>query len=575
MLKNKRWLLVGVIAAMLVMAACAAPTPTTTEAPATAAPTEAMTEAPTAAPTEAAPAGPVGDCDAQNAAGATSPMKSIEATDDHTVVFTLCNTDPAFINKIAIASMGIYSAAQLESTGGTGELLEKPLGTGPYVVSDWKKGESLTLTRNDKYWGDKAKTATLIFQVSTDATARLTTLKSGDADGIDNVAPTDFDTVKNDSTLQLTLRPGVNLGYLGMNNKYPPFNDVHVRRAVAQAIDRDRYLKFFPAGSTVANFFTPCVLPHGCSGDPWYKFDPAAAKAELQLADDAAVRNGFATKLYLRDASRAYQPQPQQMAQDLKDQLKANLNVDVTIEIQDSPTFLSNAANGKLDGLVMIGWIADYPHITDYLDYHFGANGKRFGDPYADIYNLLGEASKLTDADKADALYVQANAKVKELAPMVPLVNGVSGVAWKADVVNPNVSPLSLEVFDQVDPGGRDTFVFIQNAEPPGLYCADETDGEAVRVCNQINESLYRFKPGTLEAEPALATECAPDADLKVWTCKIRENVTFSDGSPLTANDVVQSFTVQWDASNPLHKGNTGTYEFFDLLFGIINKPAS
>jgi ABC-type transport system substrate-binding protein len=569
MLKNKRWLLVGVIAAMLVMAACAAPTPTTTEAPATAAPV--VTEAPaTAAPTEAPPAGPVGDCAAQTAEGATSPIESIVASDDHTVVFTLCNPDPAFLNKIAIASMGVYSAAQLESTGGSGELLEKPLGTGPYVVSDWKRGESITLTRNDSYWGDKAKAQTLIIQFAADATARLTSLKSGDADGIDNVAPSDIDGVKADPTLQLSTRAPVNLGYLGMNNKYPPFNDVHVRRAVAQAIDRDRYLKFFPAGSSVADFFTPCAIPMGCVGDPWYKFDPAAAKAELQLADDAAVRNGFATKLYLRDASRSYQPTPQQLAQDIKDQLKANLNVDVTIEVQESGTFLAAASDGTLDGLVMIGWIADYPHVTDYLDYHFNANGKRFGEPYPELYNILGEASKLTDATKAEALYVQANAKVKELAPMVPLVSGAAGVAWKADVVEPNVSPLSLEVFAPVDPGGRDTLVFIQNAEPPGLYCADETDGEAVRVCNQVNESLYRFKPGTLEAEPALATECTPDADLKVWTCKIRENVTFSDGSPLTANDVVESFVVQWDASNPLHKGNTGSYDFFGAVVSSV-----
>jgi ABC-type transport system substrate-binding protein len=61
---------------------------------------------------------------------------SIEAVDELTVQFNLCSTNPAFMAKIAFIPFGIQSQEWLESTGGTGELLEKPDGTGPYYVDE-------------------------------------------------------------------------------------------------------------------------------------------------------------------------------------------------------------------------------------------------------------------------------------------------------------------------------------------------------------------------------------------------------------------------------------------------------
>ena len=119
-----------------------------------------------------------------------------------------------------------------------------------------------------------------------------------------------------------------------------------------------------------------------------------------------------------------------------------------------------------------------------------------------------------------------------------------------------------------------DQFVFMQNAEPGGLYCADETDGESLRVCNQMMESLYQYKIGGTEAIPALAESCDPNTELTEWTCKLRSGVTFHDGSALDANDVVLSYAVQWDAKNPLHKGRQGTFDYFSALFGgFLNPP--
>ena len=104
-------------------------------------------------------------------------------------------------------------------------------------------------------------------------------------------------------------------------------------------------------------------------------------------------------------------------------------------------------------------------------------------------------------------------------------------------------------------PGDRRQLVWLTTHEPSGLYCADETDPVASLVCAQVVESLYAYEPGGAAVIPALAEKCSPDADLVVWTCTLRANVLFGDGSRLDANDVVLSMAVQWDADHPLHRG--------------------
>jgi ABC-type transport system substrate-binding protein len=122
--------------------------------------------------------------------------------------------------------------------------------------------------------------------------------------------------------------------------------------------------------------------------------------------------------------------------------------------------------------------------------------------------------------------------------------------------------------------GDRPTLVWMQNAEPLSMYCGDETDGETLRACEQVNESLYAYKVGGTEVEPALATECKPNTDLTVWTCTLRDGVTFHDGAAFDANDVVASYAAQWDTKNKNHVGRSGAFEYFPGLFGgFLNPP--
>lgn len=551
----------------------AAPTPAPaapTEAPA--APTEAPaapTEAP-AAPTEAAE--PTPEAAAADLMVVSAPdcdygglLREIAALDPLTVQFTMCQPDPAFRSKAAFTAFAIQPSEHLEETGGSP--LDNPVGTGPYMLDRWDRGDSITFQRFEDYWGEPATSETLVFRWSAEAAQRLLELQSGTVDGIDNPAPDDFDTIENDPNLQLIPRPALNTFYVGMNNTHEPFDDERVRQALAMGIDRQRIVdNFYPEGSEVASHFTPCSIPNACEGEEWYEFDPERAR---ELLAEAGYPDGFETEIAYRDVVRGYLPEPGVVAQDIQAQLRENLNIDATINVMESGAFIAAADAGELQGLHLLGWGADYPDITNFLDFHFGAGASdQFGEKFPDITEALRQGAALADDEERQPFYEEANNLIKQHVPMVPVAHGGSAVAYLGDVEGAHASPLSNEYFAVVDPGGRDTFVWMQNAEPISLFCADETDGESLRACEQVTEALLAYEVGGVEVVPSLATACEPNDDLTVWTCTLREGVKFHDGSDLDANDVVLSWALQWDAEHPLHTGNTGAFTYFSALWG-------
>ena len=189
-----------------------------------------------------------------------------------------------------------------------------------------------------------------------------------------------------------------------MNNTYAPFDNEKVRQAIAMGIDRQRIVdNFYPPGSEVATHFTPCAIPNGCAGDQWYEFDAAKAK---QLLADAGFPNGFDTTIHYRDVVRSYLPDPGVVAQDIQAQLKANLGINAKIDDQESGTFIDNANNGKLDGLHLLGWGADYPDVTNFLDYHFGTGASpQFGKKFDDITAALTSGGQGANDDARKPFY--------------------------------------------------------------------------------------------------------------------------------------------------------------------------
>ncbi len=562
-MKRLRW--VTLISALaLIAAACGGDadeeTTTTTAAPATTT---------TAAPTTTVEPSPdfegltldAGGCDY----GGT--ISSITAVDEFTVQFNLCSPDPAFLAKAAFTPFGVQPSEHIEATGGAP--LDNPIGTGPFYLESWDRGNEIIYKRFDDYYGQKPAFETLVYRWATEGAQRLLELQSGTVDQITNPSPDDWDTIKSDPNLQFIPIPSPNVFYVGFTNTFAPYDDVRVRQAIAMGIDRQRIVdNFYPDGSEVASHFTPCSIPNGCDGDAWWDFDPDAGKA---LLAEAGFPDGFATTIYYRDVFRSYLPEPSLVAVEIQTQLKQNLNIDATIEVQESGAFIEASTTGQLDGIHLLGWGADYPHVTNFLDFHFNENYPQFGNPFSEIFEPLKEGAAIADPAEAEPFYTEANNAIRELVPMVPIAHGAAASAALASVSGANYPPFGAPQFEFADPG-KDTFVYMQNAEPISLYCPDETDGESLSACQQVVEPLYTYMLDSGAVVPRLATGYEVNDDLTQWTFSLRQGVKFHDGSDFDANDVVFSWSVGLDAANPLHVGNTGTFDYFNNLWGgLIN----
>ncbi len=507
-----------------------------------------------------------------NAPCENNKIKQIKAVDSMTVQVTMCKPDPAFLAKIAFTPFYIQPREWIEQTGGTGDLLEHPVGTGPYMIDSWNRGDSIIFKRFDDYWSDPAKTETLVFRWATEGAARLLELQAGTADYITKLSPDDYESVQADPNLQFLPVPNPNIMYLAMTNTFEPWGDVRVRKAIAMGLDRQRIIdNFYPAGSEVASHFTPCSIPNACVGDSWYDFNLDEANKLLDEAGLTKDANGirFKTAIYYRDVFRVYLPEPGLVAVEIQNQLKENLGIDADVVVMESGDFIAKSTAGELDGLYMLGWGADYLHVTNFLDFHFSRSNPQFGEPYPEIYELLEKASRIADPAVAEPLYEQANNAIRDLVPMVPIAHGAPADAARADVQNAKAAVLGPPDLWTFIPGDRDTLVYLKAAEPISLYCMDETDGESLDACKMVTEGLYKYNADG-DAVPTLATKCEANEDATVWTCYLREGVKFHDGSTLDANDVVRSWDAGLNAMSPYHQGNTGAFEYPSYLFDSL-----
>ncbi len=497
-------------------------------------------------------------------------FKAITAKDANTVVFDLCNPDPAFPAKAAFASNEILPKALLDSTGGdSAKISAAIIGTGPMIVKEWVKGDHITLTANPNYWGPAPTMKTVIFKWSAQPAQRLLELKSGNVDGYELVGPEDTATIKGDATLAYTPITGANTMYLGMNNTKKPFDNEKVRQAFAMAIDKQRIVKnFYPEGSVVADQFLYQGLEPGYTeGSKWYDYNQATAK---QMLTDAGFDFSQEIPFSYRTNSRGYVPNPAQVAEDVQAQL-ATIGVKIKLDVQESGTLLGNAGNGALT-FFLLGWGEDYPDATDWFDYHFGSAGKSFGTPYPDLVAAIVAGGTTADNAARQKAYDQVNVLIKQHVPMIPISHAASGDAFKAGVKNVLISVYNQNFpYMQTDSG---QLVWLQTSEPISLNCGDETDGETINACMLVNEPLLRYKYGTTQTEPALAASYEANTDLTQYTFHLRPNVKWSDGSVFSAADVFATYTSQWDYKNPNHKGHTGVYEYFGGLFGtFLNQP--
>src|SRR5699024_2238556 len=108
--------------------------------------------------------------------------------------------------------------AQMKEDGDVDAYINQhPVGTGPFEFDDWTPGESVVLTRNEDYWGDKAKLDSVTFKVVDEQSTRIAELETGASDVADAIGPDNLSRVEGMPNAEVLQEPSVSLSYIGFN----------------------------------------------------------------------------------------------------------------------------------------------------------------------------------------------------------------------------------------------------------------------------------------------------------------------------------------------------------------------
>lgn len=214
-------------------------------------------------------------------AASLQQVESVETPDDHTVVFTLSEVFVPILFKLV---KGIVPA----HLGDDENFSDNPVGSGPFRIVRFERGEKIGLAANEHYYLGVPKIRKILFEVVRSDTTRLLRLQKGELHLVQNaVPPYSVKFFERKKHLQVIRRPGINYSYLGFNMKDPAgiTNKLKVRRAIAHSIDRKKIVDALLKGQ--AKEATGLLAPSNWAYNPdvtKYEYNPAKAK---KLLDEA------------------------------------------------------------------------------------------------------------------------------------------------------------------------------------------------------------------------------------------------------------------------------------------------
>ncbi|GAC1309187.1 MAG: ABC transporter substrate-binding protein [Vulcanimicrobiaceae bacterium] len=370
-----------------------------------------------------------------------SAIASVAAPDPATFVIRMRAPSAPLLHDLAMPSFAIGSPAAIEK--GAEAFNQQPVGSGPYVVSEWAHDDHITLAANPTYAGSKPGYATVIVRDIPDQSTSVLSMKKGDIDMLVDPRPDDARELGARAGITLYHPPSNNVSYLALNTEKKPFDNVLVRRAIGYALDVPAIAKsFYSQGATVANDWTPVGMLGENPAVRAYPHDVGRAKALLARAGSAR----FATELYYPTSPRPYMPEPQRIAEAIQSDLKA-VGIDVTLQPFEFGVFLTKVRNGE-HPMCLIGWTGDNGDPDNFmyalLDRDSAVKGQAqnysfWRDPA--FHRLMLAGQQTVDDRKRAAIYREANALIHDRAPAIALVHSVVSFAAKASVAGVVASP--------------------------------------------------------------------------------------------------------------------------------------
>ena len=362
-----------------------------------------------------------------------SSIGSIDTKGTDQVILNMAHPDPVIIQAVATFNAGIMPEKLVMATAGA-DLEEKsknfadhPIGSGPFVLSSWKRNSEMIMERNKYYWHTAADGKklpyldTLKFEIIPDDATRILKLRAGELDVVEFVPYSRVAELKADSKLNMVLFPAAQVNYFALNARPTlkdgsknPLTDPRVRQALNYATNKEALIQVVSYGTgTPQKSFMPMSTPLSYGPAPLYPYDLAKAKALLAEA-------GFPTGFEVTCSILAGSADDAAKLATLQ-QFWSQIGVRIKPETLDAATRLAryNAGDFQMRASLWTNDINDPSEITSIFAFYPTRQNNRSGWDDKRIDELFLQSQSELDATKRAEQYKEIQTRYADAAPIV------------------------------------------------------------------------------------------------------------------------------------------------------------
>ncbi len=362
-----------------------------------------------------------------------SSIGSIDVQAPDQVILHMAHPDPVITQALATFNAGIMPQKLVMAAPGADleekskNFAEHPIGSGPFLLTSWKRNSEMIFERNKYYWnkGTDGKPLPYLdnikFEIIPDDATRILKLRAGELDIVEFVPYSRVTELKADAKLNMVLFPAAQVNYFTLNDRPTlkdgtknPLGDVRVRQALNYATNKEALIQVVSYGTgTPQKSYMPMSTPLSYGPSPLYPYDLAKAKALLK---EAGYENGFEITCMILAGSADDSAKLATLQQ-----FWSQIGVKLKGETLDSATRLAryNAADFQMRTSLWTNDINDPNEITSIFAYYPTRQNLRSGWDDKRIDELFEQSQEELDPAKRAAQYKEIQERYAAAAPII------------------------------------------------------------------------------------------------------------------------------------------------------------
>ena len=380
-----------------------------------------------------------------------SAIKSMRVVDPFTLEIILKNAYGPFLQTLATDAASIVNPKVMihekEGDLAQGWLSENTMGSGPFKLTQWTRGQNAVLESKSDYWGGEPKLKKVVIRFMSESSDRRMALERGDIDIAENILIDQIPALEKNKDLVVNRYPSQLVEYVYINNQKPSLNNADVRQALCYAVDYKGIIDYVLQGNGVQ---MRGPVPKGMWG---HKEDLFQHSRDIDKAKALLKKAGVADDLTLTLIYSSRRSSWEQIATILQSNF-ADIGVTLKLELMANPTLRDRVDKGDFE-LCLGAWSPDFADPYMFMNFWFdsdrwGLPGNRSFYKNAEVDQLVRKAAATSDQGERTQMYNKAQEIIMAEAPYIFLYQVQTIVPMRKNVKGYVFNPM-LESMYNID----------------------------------------------------------------------------------------------------------------------------